>query len=138
MQHHPPGAGQGINVLVNRQGPQNMTRRSALCGLLLALVVLACFAGWRLIARVPGQVMTLAEFEQVKKQVKKGMSRKEVIRTVGGPPGDYLSDGRLSWFDYDDGHRSFWFCDEAELKVTFDDAGMATSVEIGVPPPVSA
>jgi hypothetical protein len=106
-----------------------MTRRRVLCGLLLASAALVCFAGWRLIASVPRQV-TLAKFEQVKK----GMSRKEVIRTVGGPPGDYLSDGRLSWFAHNDGHRSFWFCDEAELQVAFDDTRMATNVEIGVPP----
>ena len=60
-----------------------MTRRRVLFGLLLASVVLAYFAGWLWMASGPR--VTRERFEQVKK----GMSREEVIRIVGGPPGDY-------------------------------------------------
>jgi hypothetical protein len=57
-----------------------MTRRRILCGLLFALALLACLAGWLWIASGPR--ITRERFEQVKK----GMSLEEVIRTVGEPP----------------------------------------------------
>jgi len=53
-----------------------MTRRGLLCGLLVA--VAACFAGAFMIANA--RRVTRSGFEQVKK----GMTREEVIRTVAG------------------------------------------------------
>jgi hypothetical protein len=53
-----------------------MTRRRLLCGLLLASVVLTCLAYWLWLPRK----MTRGAFEQVKK----GMTKEEVIQTVGG------------------------------------------------------
>src|SRR5262245_31435410 len=91
-----------------------MTRRRLVCGLLLASAVLACFAGWLWMVSRPR--VTRERFEQVKE----GMSREEVIRTVGGPPR-----GRFKAFDLD-----LWFCDDAHLHVRFDDADSATFVEV--------
>jgi hypothetical protein len=106
-----------------------MTRRRVLCRLLLLSAVLACFAGWLLVANA--RKITWARFEQVKV----GMSRDEVIRIVGGPPGDY-SDGlsrrictRSPWF-----YQS-WLYDEGELLVRFDDADRATGVVWRCGPP---
>jgi hypothetical protein len=96
-----------------------MTRRRVLCGLLLASVVLACFAGW-LVSRPR---VTRERFEQVKE----GMSREAVIEMVGGPPGDYSRNHPLSLFAYAEAHER-WVCDDAELVVHFDDADRAAEV----------
>jgi hypothetical protein len=111
-----------------------MTRRRVLFGLLLASVVLACLAGWLWL--VNGRKMTLARFEQVKK----GMTREEVIRTVGGPPGNYsradeiyLLDRAVSshWtVDRFGTAQGLWVADDAELRVEFNDAGTATKVMV--------
>jgi hypothetical protein len=102
-----------------------MTRRRLLFGLLLASAMLACFAGWLLIGRRVSQ----ARFEQVKI----GMSREEVIRTVGGPPGDHSNGECVSLCGLgtfrDKGYES-WRGDDGELFVRFDDAGTATNVVI--------
>jgi hypothetical protein len=102
-----------------------MTRRRALCGLLLLSAVLAGFAGWLWIANA--RKPTRAKFEQVRK----GMSREEVIRIVGGPPGDY-SDGEWSSMPRLSGYEAHdsWFTDEGELLVRFDDTDIATHVVI--------
>jgi hypothetical protein len=99
-----------------------MTRRRVLCGLLLALAVLAGFAGWLWVTN--GRKMTRARFEQVKE----GMTREEVIRTVGGPPNDYAIAeryvaGGIARLRYDE-----WLCDDGQLLVLFDDADTATDV----------
>jgi hypothetical protein len=89
-----------------------MTRRRVLFGLLLASAVLTCFAGWLWIASRPR--VSLARFEQVKQ----GMTREEVIRTVGGSPGDYTMEGTVP----DKGQFSnleYRRCDEG-LRVTGD------------------
>jgi hypothetical protein len=102
-----------------------MTRRRILFGLLLASAALACFGGWLWMASGPR--VTRARFEQVKK----GMSREEVIHIVGGPPGDY-SDGRaiplfvLRFYHVKDYEQ--WLCDDGHLLVLFDDTGTATDV----------
>ena len=110
-----------------------MTRRRLLCGLLLLSAVLACLGGWLVIAS--SHRVTRARFEQVKK----GMSREEVIRTVGGPPGDYSN----AVYPYDDLPRSFigpnfyeWACDDGWLLVFFgdaDNADMASDVVVSEP-----
>jgi hypothetical protein len=96
-----------------------MTRRRVLfCGLLLASVVLACFGGW-LVSRPRSM---LARFGQVKK----GMSRDEVIRIVGGPPGDYSTkQSRLVEFDA----FECWSCDDGVLLVAFDANNTARIVQ---------
>jgi outer membrane protein assembly factor BamE (lipoprotein component of BamABCDE complex) len=99
-----------------------MTRRRVLFGLLLVSVVLACFAGWLWMARDPR--VTRERFEQVKE----GMSREEVIRKVGAPPGNY-SDGLWSLYAFGP-ERTWWVCDDAALAVDFDDAGTATNVVV--------
>jgi hypothetical protein len=103
-----------------------MTRRRVLCGLLFASAVLACFAGWLWMASGPR--VTMARF----RRVKEGMSREEVIRTVGGPPGDYTRDGNMykplkGLFVGFEG----WGCDDGLLLVAFDDGGTATRVVVG-------
>jgi hypothetical protein len=101
-----------------------MTRRRLLCGLLLASAVLVCFAGW-LWMRDPG--VTGARFEQVKK----GMTREEVIRTVGGPPGDYQTIGfSIAVRAPDTPIYSSWVCDTGYLFVEFDEHGVATDVRL--------
>ena len=100
-----------------------MTRRRLLCGLLQLLAVLACGAGVLWI--VNAQNVTRARLDQVKK----GMSREEVIRTVGGPPDSILGE-RQSWLSQDRGSL---------LIVVFDDAETAVEVfvlhsELGEPP----
>jgi hypothetical protein len=96
-----------------------MTRRRVLCGLLLLSGVLACFAGW-LVSR-PRSMQ--ARFEQVKE----GMSREEVIRIVGGPPGDYSTErNRLIEFDA----FQCWSCDTGVLLVGFDANNTATMVSV--------
>jgi hypothetical protein len=77
-----------------------MTRRRLLCGLLLASVVLACFAGWLWMAKARPR------FELVKK----GMTREEVIRTVGRS-----SDGRLDTALFSD--CDCWVDEDTELLV---------------------
>ena len=99
-----------------------MTRRRLLCGLLLLSAVLACFACWLVI----GPNSMLKRFEQVKE----GMTREEVIRTVGGPPGNYVSGivylkPRPEIFGFES-----WMCDDGELLVFFDDGGTATDVRV--------
>src|SRR5262249_846076 len=82
-----------------------MARRRALCGLLLASAVLACGVGWLwMVSRYP---VSRARFEQVRV----GMTRDEVIRTVGRPPGDYSNGlcvtpatGLRFW------HHAQWLC----------------------------
>jgi hypothetical protein len=102
-----------------------MTRRRFLCELLLASVVLACFAGWLWMASHPR--VTRAQFLQVKE----GMSREEVIRIAGGVPGDYsrgqcvLQPSGLRYWQ-----QQTWLCDDGELLVCFDDADSATSVDV--------
>jgi hypothetical protein len=88
-----------------------MTRRRVLFGLLLLSVGLACFAGWLWMSSRPRSMR--ARFEQVKE----GMSWEEVIRTVGGPPGDQTNDG-----------IEMWSCDDGLLLVQFNDGGSATGV----------
>jgi hypothetical protein len=102
-----------------------MTRRRLIFGLLLNSAALACVAGWLLVANV--RKVTQARFERVEE----GMSREEVIRTVGGPPGDYsrrelITNGwsNLSWY------HDTWLCDDGELLVRFDDSGTATEVVV--------
>jgi hypothetical protein len=60
-----------------------MTRRRLLCGLLLLSPLLAGLVGWLWIAI--DRRLTRERFEQVKE----GMTREEVIRTVGTPPGKH-------------------------------------------------
>jgi hypothetical protein len=103
-----------------------MTRRRVLFGLLLASAVLACFAGWLWVANA--RKPTRAKFEQVTK----GMTREEVIRTVGGPPDNYVSEivylkPRPDIFGFES-----WMCDDGELLVFFDDCGTATDVRVYV------
>jgi hypothetical protein len=109
-----------------------MTRRRILCGLLLASAVLACFAGW--LVSHPRSMR--ARFEQVQK----GMSRDEVIRTVGGPPANYadLQMIRRTYFE-GVGCDACWVGDDAKLIVYFDDAGtvMATVIVDASPPPLT-
>jgi hypothetical protein len=106
-----------------------MTRRRVLCGLLLVSAVLACFAGWLVIAN-RGK-MTRARFEQVKK----GMSLEEVIRTVGGPP--HVVDGHPMSMPGgpvipmpSGGFSAHWFGEDASIIVVFDDAGNVTAASI--------
>ena len=94
-----------------------MTRRRVLCGLLLASVVLVCFGAWLWMAN--GRKVTRARFEQVRE----GMSRKEVIRTVGAAA-DRLQNiyNSVGW--------DSWGCDEAVLFVRFDDTDTAIGVYV--------
>ena len=94
-----------------------MTRRRVLCGLLLLSAVLACFGGWLWI--VNAGKPTRAKFEQVQE----GMTREEVIRIVGGPPGDYTIDG-----------ADFWRCDDGLLVVWFDISGRAVQKDVEIIP----
>jgi hypothetical protein len=115
-----------------------MTRRRVLCGLLLASTVLACGAGW--LWMVSGPRVTRARFEQVKK----GMTKEEVIRTVGVPPGDYSSDEDLydgwvrqqaapwdifDWWACDDGQHDETHKSVSYLLVRFDGTGTALEVK---------
>ena len=94
-----------------------MTRRRVLCGLLLlASALLACFAGWLMVASGPR--VTRARMEQVKK----GMSRDEVVPTVGLPPRQH------PWLPLD--VCDYWACDDADLLVRFDRGGTAVHVAI--------
>jgi hypothetical protein len=107
-----------------------MTRRRVLLGLLLASAVLACCAGLWIVSR-PRSMR--ARFEQVKE----GMTREEVIRTVGAPPGHDSNSGYRETppdvrFEHD---LEEWSCDDGLLMVRFDDRGTAAEVyvlDIGV------
>jgi hypothetical protein len=80
----------------------------------------------------------LARFERVKE----GMSREEVIRTVG-PPGDYSSDQYLEKGFPDFSPSEIWASDEGFLLVDFDVGGTAREVRVSplqprqVPPPLT-
>jgi hypothetical protein len=87
------------------------------CFRLLLSAVLACFGGWLWIVNAGNP--TRATFEQVQE----GMTREEVIRIVGGPPGDYTIDG-----------ADFWRCDDGLLVVWFDISGRAVQKEVEIIP----
>jgi hypothetical protein len=95
-----------------------MTRRRALCGLLLASVVLACFAAWLWMAN-PRKLW----WERIS-QVKKGMSREEVIRIMGRPP----EKSRVP------SNGEYWYCDDEFLFVQFDNGGSCIGVWGQQPP----
>jgi hypothetical protein len=100
-----------------------MTRRRVLCGLLLLSALLACLGGWLWIA---SPRVTRARLEQVRY----GMSRDEVIHTVGGAPGDY-SRGQVSINRHSiPSQHETWLCEDGLLFVRFDDADKATNVVI--------
>ena len=90
-----------------------MTRRRALCGLLLS-AVLAC--GLAMLWFANARKVTQTRFERVEE----GMSREEVIRMVGGPPGDYSRRELITtgWSDLSWYHET-WLCDDGELLVRF-------------------
>jgi hypothetical protein len=110
-----------------------MTRRRILCGLLLASAVLMYFAFWLWIENSPKT--TRARFEQVKK----GMSREQVIRWVGGPPGDY-SEGRgqpighrpVTWDDPKPYRYQTWVGDDAWMLVGFDEDDTVVRVAVQI------
>jgi hypothetical protein len=107
-----------------------MTRR-VLCGLVLSSVmlaaVLACFLGLLQIANARNaRKMRPPPFEQVKE----GMSREEVVRTMGGPPGNYSGGLCQSMCRRGLGSCQRWLYDEGELLVRFDDADRATYVVV--------
>src|SRR5262249_15977230 len=58
-----------------------------------------------------------------------GMSRKDVLRIVGVPPGDY-SNGRCDTLGHGRQWPDHWLCEDGELFVRFDDAGAAYEVVI--------
>jgi hypothetical protein len=101
-----------------------MTRRRLLCGLLLASALLACFGGWLWVAS--GSRVSLVRFERVKK----GMSREEVIRTVGGPPGDYSAERGGPFCKGLLPEHERWICDDGELFVRFDEDDTAAHLEV--------
>jgi hypothetical protein len=104
-----------------------MTRRRALFGLLLASVVLACFAGWLWMASGPR--VSSARFGEVKK----GMSLEEVISTVGAPPYEMPREE-----DRVGPYALIWTCDydNSVLFVNFDSDRVAT-VTLGHWPPAT-
>jgi hypothetical protein len=97
-----------------------MTRPRILCALLVASAVLACGIGVLWFITASKVTVSRARFNQVKE----GMSREEVIRTVGGPPGDYSSSG---YMPSNDGLEQ-WSCDDGLLLVHFGDDGTATEL----------
>jgi hypothetical protein len=106
-----------------------MTRRRVLFGLLVASVVLACFAGLWIASRPR---VTRERFEQVKK----GMSREEVIRTVGGPPWNYVP-GSTDYQPLPYPGQDWWLGVDAWLMVQFDadDTAILVTVVDDVPRP---
>jgi hypothetical protein len=106
-----------------------MTRRRALCGLLLS-AVLVCSVGWLVITSSPRA--TRARFQQVKE----GMSREEVIRMVGPPKEDYSRhpDRRAHTYIHER-----WLCDDGGLNIVFDDADRVVVVQVSEldPPPLT-
>jgi hypothetical protein len=100
-----------------------MRRRRVIIGLVVLTVV-----GGAMVALWPrGPRPCRSTFELVQE----GMTRGEVIATVGGPPGDYS--GGLSWWggygtkflDYEG-----WLEPDAQLMVRFDADGRADRVAI--------
>jgi hypothetical protein len=101
-----------------------MTYRRLLVGLLLASGVVACFGGRLVIASGPR--VTAARFDLIQK----GMSREEVERALGGPPGDYSTGPCLSLACH---ANSFcqtwtWLCDDGHLFVDFNESATARQV----------
>jgi hypothetical protein len=99
-----------------------MPRRCVLFGLLFASAVLACFAGLLWIARGPR--VTAARLNVIQM----GMSREEVERTLGGPPGDYSTGPCLSLACH--ANSPNWLCDDGHLFVDFDERGTAREVVV--------
>src|SRR6516164_1179591 len=99
-------------------------RRLILCLFALALL-LGLAIGISFISS--SQRLTRARLERVEK----GMSRQQVIRTVGRPPGDYTSHVCVSFGDKLRlwGYES-WLCNDGELLVHFDQQGIATRVVV--------
>jgi hypothetical protein len=100
-----------------------MTRRRLLFGFVFASAALVCFACllWLATPRRP----TLARFEQVTK----GMSRDEVMRTVGGPP-TKIPGVSEQLFIEPDVSLDVWACEDGMLLVHFDDDGTAARVSV--------
>jgi hypothetical protein len=98
-------------------------RRWLILGLIVATVV-APSVVW-----APRPRVTRARFDRVTE----GMTRDEMIATVGVPPGDYTTEPFVygpetslatTW------RSEQWLCDEAELRVRFGDDGRATWVRV--------
>ena len=105
-----------------------MRRRRAIVGLVvLALVTVEAVA---LRSRAP--YPSLASFERVRE----GMTRDEVIATIGAPPGDYSTQsltfgpGGSFYFCW---HSERWVSDEAECRVLFGDDGRVSTVRMEKP-----
>jgi hypothetical protein len=93
----------------------------------------ACVAFTLIIAIAVGLVLT-SRLPRVTRQrfecVKKGMSWEEVIRAVGGPPGDYSSGNCFCQSNVRYPTYKSWLCDEGLLLVHFDQNGMADDVVV--------
>jgi len=97
--------------------------------LILSLFALALLLGLGI------GVSGIASSQRVTKEdlerVERGMSRDEVMQTVGRPPGDYCTDlcvggpHGLRFWDYES-----WRCNDGELFVLFDEQGIATDVVV--------
>lgn len=94
-----------------------MTHRRILFGLLLCLPLLAC--GVSLLWLANSGPVARARFEKVKE----GMSRAEMIHTVGGPSNGYGSPSFELFIPCE-----HWIGDDADLFVQFDDTGNALHV----------
>lgn len=101
------------------------------------LVILAFVMAGGVAAIATGAYFTLtyrpAPVYQVPDQnidlVKVGMSREEVIRLLGGPPGQYTPGG-FGWAAKSYTGKGFeaWVCSERTLFVKFDSEGVATEL----------
>ena len=93
-----------------------MARRRARLALLSAVLALGALVTW-LVATAPGPKPGWKTFTQVRRD----MTREQVVATVGGPPGDYRTRTNVypippdtDWPEYD-----FWVSDEAQMCVRF-------------------
>lgn len=90
----------------------------------LSLFALALLPGLAMAGIRSSQRVTKEDLERVER----GMSRNQVMRAVGRPPGDYCTDLCMS---LPHGLR-FWDhrCNDGELFVFFDQQGIATDVVV--------
>jgi hypothetical protein len=98
---------------------------------LLGLVLLVAVATSLALVWFERQYPCRATFERVRA----GMTREEVIATVGGPPGDYTNGRSVSYLISRIGlwGPETWASEDADLCVCFDDDDRATEVRVHEP-----
>ncbi|WP_149110576.1 outer membrane protein assembly factor BamE domain-containing protein [Limnoglobus roseus] len=103
-----------------------MSRRRVLARVSFGLFLMAV-VGFAILYLIQPIRPTQERFEQVKK----GMTQEQVVRIVGGLPGDYSND-ESTWNPFSDRYQRYnmWLIRESQLMVRFDETGKVDDIII--------